>query len=241
MSWLPGWNALYDVDPPWYGTNMDNRQSASLYDPAARFRPPEPTTPWIEARTPPGVQVPPPDFVLRVTGQFDHPSAATCRRTLNRAGWVPAPPPGAGVPIEVAEDSVRWCREQFVVAGWEIVKGPEGRPFDPSKPQLHRVPEAPPGIPVACGGVGMPPLRVRIDPIQVDPVWIETGGPGRSILFFGPEFRLDLGPPARIVGPGGLELVDGDVVDPDRGRPGLSVCPGGAVVWFTVAGIGVGG
>lgn len=232
-SWLPGRTSLYDVDPTWYGTNADNSMSASLYDPAAEFRPPAPTTPWVDARTPPGVAVPPPDFLLKVSGQFDHPSAAGCRRWLNRAGWNPAPPPGAGVPIEAVEDSVRWCREQFVVAGWDIVEGPEGRPFDARNPQLHRVPAPPPGVPVACGGVGMPPLHVRIDPSQVDPVWIETGQ-HRSLVFFGPEFRLDLGPPPRIVGPGGLELVDGDIVDPDRGRPGLSVCPGGEVVSFTV-------
>jgi hypothetical protein len=232
-SWLPAVWPVYDTDPAWYGTSADNRRTVSVFGGGARARPPDRSIPWLDVRTPPEVPVPPPDFIVRVSGQFDHPSAASCRRTLNRVGWNPAPPPGAGVPIEAADDSVLWCRSQFVVSDWDVVQGPERRPVDPARPQLHRIDPPPPGVPVACGGVGMPPLVVRIDPTALDPVWLEPGGLGRSLVFFGPEFRLEPGPPAQVTGPANVVLRDGDVVDPDRGRPGLEVCPGGEVVTFT--------
>ncbi|HEV8490324.1 MAG TPA: hypothetical protein VGQ58_11115 [Candidatus Limnocylindrales bacterium] len=146
----------------------------------------------------------------------------------------PRPPPGAGLPLESREDSARWCRQQFVLSGWEVMAGPEGRPLDPARPQLHRSPLPPPGVPVACGGVGMPPLRLRIDLDRLDPVWLDVAGGSRSLAFFGPEFLVEVGEEPRITTPGGLVLIDGDVIDPDRGRPGLAVCPGGSVVAFSV-------
>ena len=81
-----------------------------------------------------------------------------------------------GPPAEAAADSVQWCREQFVVSAWQPLLGPEGRPVDPADPQLHRSEfRAPPGVVTACGGVGMPPLTIRIDPAQWIRSWVESG------------------------------------------------------------------
>jgi hypothetical protein len=163
-----------------------------------------------------------------VTGRFDDASAAGCRRTLANGGA------GIGLPDEAPADSVTWCRQQFVVSGWEVVLGSEGRPFDPRDPQLHRRELAPPaGVPLGCRGVGVPPLTIRIDPSQVEPVWVETPGGHRSVAVFGPTFRL-ADNPLRVEAGNSAALVNGDVVDPDRGKPGIAVCPGGDVVSFDV-------
>jgi hypothetical protein len=233
-SWFPVEVPSYDTDPAWYGTNADLAGSTSLFDPGpALFGPdarisPQAAGAWIDARVPPDVQPPPLGVYLRVTGQFDHPSAAGCRRSL---------PNGAanlGLPVEAGADSVRWCQWQFVVTGWQALVGSEGRPIDLNDPQLHRREfRPPPGVVIACAGVGMPPLTVRIDPSQAEPVWIETPGGRRSVAQFGPEFRLLLNP-ARVQSTTGVTLVDREVLDPDRGKPGISICPGGAVITFSV-------
>lgn len=224
---------IYDVNPIWYGTNAGPPTTA-LFDPGpARFGPDATTNPdgagaWIEPRVPPGVAPLPLGLYLRVTGHFDDRSAAGCNRAV--AGVVP----GRGVPAEAAADSVQWCREQFVVSGWQALLGPEGRPIDPADPQLHRREfRLPPGMLLACGGVGMPPLTIRIDPTQADPVWIALPGGRRSVAQFGSEFRILLDPP-RVQSTTGVTLVDGEILDPDKGKPGLSICPGGATVTFDV-------
>jgi hypothetical protein len=165
---------------------------------------------------------------LRVTGHFDDPTAADCTRA------VAVGVPGRGVPVEGQSDSVQWCREQLVVSAWQALLGPEGRPIDPRDPQLHRREfRIPPGVLLACGGVGMPPLTIRIDPTQPDPVWIALPGGRQSVAQFGQEFRVLLDPP-RVQSTTGVTLVDGEVLDPDKGKPGLSICPGGEVVTFDV-------
>jgi hypothetical protein len=219
---------LYDVDPPWYGRNQD--RGITLFDPGpARFGPDATTHPatagsWIDARVPPTVAALPEAFFLRVTGHFDDPGAAGCRRT------------GIGAPAEAAADSVQWCREQFVVSSWQPLLGPEGRPIDVLATQLHRHEFRPaPGVVLGCGGVGMQELTVRIDPAQLDPVWVESGpGRFRSLAVFGPEFRLLLNPP-RVESTTGVILADGERLDPDRGKPGLALCPGGETISFDVA------
>ena len=233
-SWFPVEVPSYDTDPAWYGRNADLAGSTSLFDPGpALFGPdarsfPEAAGAWIDARVPPDVGRPPLGVYLRVTGQFDHPSAAQCRRTL---------PNGAanlGLPDEAAADSVQWCRGQFVITGWQALVGSEGRPIDVNDPQLHRREfKVPPGAVLACAGVGMPPLTVRIDPSQAEPVWIETPGGRRSVAQFGPEFRMFLNP-ARVQSTTGVTLVDREVLDPDRGKPGLAICPGGDLITFSV-------
>jgi hypothetical protein len=183
---------------------------------------------WIDARVPPAAGDLPVGMYVRVTGRFGDPAANDCTRQRNPIQG----PPGSGVPLEAKADSVQWCREQFVVSDWEVLLGPEGRPIDLAAPQLHRMPVAPVGVEVGCAGVGMPPLTIRIDPSRVNPVWIETPGGGRSIATFSRAFRLVLGDVPAVVGPNGVVLVDREVVDPDRGKPGLPVCPGGQVVGF---------
>ncbi len=231
-TWLPGTVATYDVDPAWYGTNLDAAGTTSLFDPGPiGFGPGATVTPdqagsWIDARLPPDVPRLPVGVLLRVTGQFDDPTAATCHRTLPN-GFA-----SMGLPVEAAEDSVSWCRRQFVVDEWQPVLGSEGRPFDPADPQLHRnefVP--PPGAAMACGGVGMPPLTIRIDPTQVEPVWIELPTGRRSVARFSSAFRL-LPNPTRVQATDGATLVDREVLDPDRGKPGIVICPEGDVVEF---------
>ena len=224
---------LYDVDPAWYGTNA-GPATAALFDPGpARFGPaatlsPEAAGAWIEPRVPPDVPLLPFGLFLRVTGQFDHPSAAGCRRAIPNAIA------GMGLPAEAAAESAQWCREQFVVSAWQALLGPEGRPIDLADPQLHRREFAvPPGARLACGGVGMPPLTVRIDLAQPDPVWIETPGGHRSMARFGPEFHLR-SDPVRVEATNGVTLVSGEILDPDKGKPGLALCPGGDVISFDV-------
>jgi hypothetical protein len=233
-SWFAAEVPSYDTDPAWYGTNADLAGSTSLFDPGpALFGPDARTAPqaaggWIDARVPPDVPRLPLGVYLRVTGQFDHPSAAGCRRSL---------PNGAanfGLPVEAPSDSVQWCQWQFVVTGWSALVGSEGRPIDPNDPQLHRQEfRPPPGMTVACAGVGMPPLTVRIDPSQPEPVWIETPGGRRSVAQFGPEFRMFLNP-ARVQSTTGVTLVDREVIDPDRGKPGITICPGGNLITFSI-------
>jgi hypothetical protein len=231
-SWLPGVVPTYDVDPAWYGTNADPAGTTSLFDPGpVAFGPGAATTPeaagaWIDARVPPTVPRIPLGVLVRVTGRFDDPSAAGCRRSRPNGGAA------AGIPVEAAPDSIDWCREQLVVSAWQVVLGAEGRPFDPADPQLHRfefVP--PPGAQIGCGGVGMEPFIVRIDAEQVEPVWLDVGRGRRAIAVFGPTFHL-LPDPERVQATTGPFLLDGEVVDPDRPKAGLGVCPGGDVVTF---------
>ena len=231
-SWSPGEWSNYDVAPRWYGTNSDPGNTISLFDAG-----PEPMAQgaatnaeaagaWIDARIPPNVDPPPRGLYLRVTGAFDDPSAAGCVRTTQG---------GAGLPTEAPADSIEWCRLQFVVSHWEALLGPEGRPIDLAAPQLHRfaIPNVQPGMALACGGVGMPPLTIRIDLSKVDPVWIQLPGGRTSIASFDRTFQIVLGDPPRVAGPNGVVLVDGEVLDPDRGKPGLGLCPEGDVVTFS--------
>jgi hypothetical protein len=225
---------MYDTQPRWDGRNGD--PGIALYDPGEVKIGPgailsaSEARGWLEARVPPNVAALPVGFYLRVHGHYGDPSADGCSRTLTGA----APFPGA--PVEAPADSVAWCHSQLVVTGWEPLLGPEGRPVDPAAPQLHRrefVP--PPGAVVACGGVGMATLTVRIDPGAVDPVWIESGPEHRrSVAVFGNAFGLALDPP-RVVAANGVTLVDGEQLDPDRSRPGLELCPGGDVIWFDIS------
>lgn len=226
-------SATYDVDPRWYGRNAD--PGVTLFDPGpARFGPDAKTSAvaagaWIDARVPPAVAPLPLGIVVRVTGHFDDPTAAGCRRAVRAAVA------GLGAPPEAAADSAQWCREQFVVAAWQPLLGAEGRPFDLRDPQLHRREfRLEPGVLLACGGVGMQPLTLRIDPGQIDPVWVESGpNRFRSQAVFGNEFRLLLDP-VRVQATTGVTLVDGELIDPDHGKPGLELCPGGETIWFDV-------
>jgi len=237
-TWVPAGYASYDVDPGWYGTANDLGRTVALFDggvdPFGRDAPTSAETAgsWIDARVPPAVDVPPAGMVVRVTGRFGDPSADTCVRRRN-PDVAAVGPPGSGLPTEAMADSVEWCREQFVVSDWEVLLGPEGRPIERDAPQLLRTWSfSHPGVETACGGVGMPQLTFRIDPDRVDPVWIDLPGGDHSLARFGRGLRLVLGAGPAVVGDNGVRLVDGEIVDPDRAKPGLAVCPEGPVVDF---------
>jgi len=239
-TWLPVWYSSYEVDPSWYATT-DRRRSVAIFDPGSDpFGRDAPETPeragfWIDARVPPEVGEVPLGMIVRVTGRFGDPTANGCTRRREPA-MAALGPPGAGLPDEAKADSIEWCREQFVVGDWDVLLGPEGRPIELAAPQLLRSAwlDPQPGVPVACGGVGMPMLTMRIDPTRVDPVWIETPDGARSLARFGHGFTLQLEPGPVIVATNGVTLVDREIVDPDRGKPGLMVCPEGYVVEFGV-------
>jgi hypothetical protein len=238
-TWLPASYASYDVDPAWYGLENDMRRSVALFDggvdPFAKDAPrlAEAAGSWIDARVPPTVELPPAGMLVRVTGRFGDPTANTCSRRPN-PDVAAAGPPGSGLPAEAKADSVEWCREQFVVSGWQVLLGPEGRPIERDAPQLLRGWDfnQPPGVQVACGGVGMAQLTFRIDADRVDPVWIDVAGGGTSLARFGRGLRLSLGPMPAVVGDKGVRLVDREILDPDRGKPGLAICPEGDVIDF---------
>jgi hypothetical protein len=241
-TWLLASWPAYDVDPGWYGTNRDPGDTVSAFDggpdPFGAGAPLDAARAGggIDVRIPPTVEPPPLGMVVRFRGQFGDPSAENCTRTYRppvNPGQVVQP--GWGYPPEDPAASVEWCRDQFVAGGWEVVLGPEGRPIDLARPQLHRrAVDPPPGGVSACGGVGMPPLTIRIDPSKVDPVWIETPGGGRSLARFTRAFQLVLGDEPIVAGQNGVVIVNGEVLDPDRGKPGLAICPGGEVVDFEV-------
>ena len=183
--------------------------------------------------------MPPVGMVVRVTGHFDDPAAATCTRRLNlELGPGQVVQPGWGVPPEDPLVSQDWCRDQFVVSSWEVALGPEGRPIDLAAPQLHRMPafDLPPGAVMACGGVGMPPLTVRIDLSQIDPVWLDVQGGGRSVAIFSQDFRLVSQVVPTILAANGVTLVNGENLGANGEKAGLEICTEGETVEFWLAG-----
>ncbi len=222
--------AAYDVTPAWFGGRGDPLAVIGLADPERAFGMyPDTTGPWLDAVVAPGVPMPPMDVDARVTGRFDHPAAAACRRTAGIPAIDPPPPAGAGPPPEAPADSVSWCRGRFVITGWTITAGPERQPPVPGQVQLHRSPFG--GV---CAGVGMDgPLTFRIDPAQPDPVWIERpGDPLRIIPRFSNRFTFVLDPEPGISDGAGLVIRDGTEFDPEIGFPGHSTCPGGRTIDF---------
>jgi hypothetical protein len=220
--------AAYDVEPAFFGGRNEEGVTVSL----APTGGPERLRPWpddtaIDAVWAPGVEAPPVDFDLRITGQFAHPDAEACQRTRDMEGLNKPPPPGSGVPAEAAADSAAWCRSRFVITDWSILAGPERRPLAPGEVQLHRNN----GV-NACGGVGMPPLTFRIDIRETDPVWIDTGHGFRIIPTFSDAFRFVPGPEPGIADASGVVIRDGTRVDPDADFAGHVVCPMGSVVSF---------
>lgn len=136
---------------------------------------------------------------------------------------------GSGLPDESPEDSVAWCRGRFVITGWTPVAGPERRPVVQGEVQLHRIAGG-----NACAGVGMGPLRFRIDPEEADPIWLEQGeaGRGRIIPLFSPAFHVVTDPVLAVADASGAVIEDGTPVNPDADFHGHFVCPMGDVVSF---------
>lgn len=220
----------YAVDPAWYGGSEDRSVTVSLSTGGGALRlVPDDRVAWIDAQTAPGVDRLPLDFDVRVTGQFDHPSAMTCRRTVDAVRRPAGVRAGSGLPDESPEDSVAWCRGRFVITGWTPVAGPERRPVVQGEVQLHRIAGG-----NACAGVGMGPLRFRIDPEEADPIWLEQGeaGRGRIIPLFSPAFHVVTDPVLAVADASGAVIEDGTPVNPDADFHGHFVCPMGDVVSF---------
>jgi hypothetical protein len=120
----------------------------------------------------------------------------------------------------------------MVIEQWTPLLGPEDRPIDPGNPQLHRHP-AGNGV---CEGVGMGPLVFRIDPAQLDPVWLEPAGGNsrfRIIPNFGPGFRAAFTPDLVILDAANQVVAsDGTPVNPDGKLAGHSICATGRAVLF---------
>ena len=231
-SWLVGDWVPYQTEPAWLGTEIGEMRSISLYESGGgEFpRPPDPRVPWLDARVPPDLEMPPAGMTLLVEGRFTDPQIEGCSRMRDRSGPPPLPPTG-GLPDEDPDASDTWCRGQFVLRSWEILLGPEGRPPVAGEVQLHRTTFEG----GACAGVGMPMLRFHMDPGAADPIWLEAEGePGRSIPVFGPGFRAETQPELRIVGPRGEVLAThGTILNPDQPLGPYAVCPMGETVSIT--------
>lgn len=211
----------YDVSPAFFG-DADAPTTVGLSaDPNARLSPwSNPDDPILPIGPGPAVDPIPLGFDVKVTGQFDFPGAATCRRSQ---------PKGMGtVPLESAADSASWCRARFIVTRWDIVNGPEGRSPVAGEMQLHRHPASD-----ACGGVGMPALTLHIDPTAVDAVWLTAEGFDAPIIAsFSDAFTAVTEPEPSIIDGKGLVLTDGMQINPDADLGGHMVCPTGPVVYF---------
>lgn len=231
-SWLVGHWVPYEIEPTWLGTVVGDVRSISLYQSGGgEFpRPPDPRVPWLDARVPPDLEMPPAGMTLLVEGRFNDPRIAGCRRTVDRSGPPPRPATG-GLPDEDGDTSDTWCRGQFVVRSWEILLGPEGMPPVVGEVQLHRTPFEG----GECGGVGMPMLRFHMDLSEADPIWLEAEGePGRSIPIFGRGFRAETEPELHVVGPrGDVVATHGTVLNPDEPLGPYVVCPMGETVSIT--------
>lgn len=232
QSWRPGYWTPYRTDPAWLGSGDGGDRSVSLFENGGGMfpRPPDARTPWIDARVPPDLEMPPVGMTLRVEGRFDHPAAADCARTRDRSG-PPPQPPLSGIPDEEPDASALWCRGQLVLTDWEVLLGPEGRPPVAGEVQLHRA-QVENG---ACAGVGMPMMRFRMDLRQADPIWLEAEGFGQRIVpVFGRAFRAVAVPDLAILDERGRVVArDGTPLDPDQPFAGHFVCPMGDTVSIT--------
>lgn len=231
-SWLVGHWVPYETEPAWLGTGIGEVRSISVYESGGgEFpRPPDHRVPWLDARVPPDLEMPPAGMTLLLEGRFNDPQIEGCSRTRDRSGPPPSPPTG-GLPDEDRDASETWCRGQFVLRSWEILLGPEGRPPAVGEVQLHRTTFEG----GECGGVGMPMLRFHMDPTAADPIWLEAvGEPGRSIPIFGRGFHAESEPELHIVGPrGDVVAQHGTLLNPDEPLGPYAVCPGGSAVTIT--------
>jgi hypothetical protein len=192
----------YDVDPTWL-SGWRERPGFSIRN--------EPFGEPIDVQLPDGVEAPPIDFVIELTAHAADPAARSCTRSVN----------DFEVLVEAPADSVLWCVARMVAERWTATLGPERRPIDPADPQLHRFKGG-----GACAGVGSGPLRFRMDPNALEPVWLEGEGGFRKIPWFTAQFEPRFQPELVIVdGAGKVVASDGQVVNPDGLLLGHSMCP----------------
>lgn len=219
---LPVW---YRVAPEWWGDQQAaSLPTVSVHAGAAQRNPnPGEAARFLDLQLPPGLDHPPLEFEIEFVVHAADADAPDCSRLTDAFSLVPPEGP---------EDGLLWCSSRLVVEQWTPIVGPEGRPIDATRPQLHRHPAR--GGLAACGGVGMPPLTLRIDPLALDPVWLETAPGGPPIIAsFSPEFALRFLPePVLVDGAGRVVGRNGTAVDPDRALAGHAICPGGLVVSF---------
>lgn len=200
----------YDVRPEWLSGWHQRGASFSIRDAAVG----EP----IDVVTDDG-NVPPPDFTIELTAHVADPAAEGCVRT----------PTTDSSPSETREDGVRWCQTRVVSDSWVAVLGPEGRPIDKSKPQLHR------HQPLnACAGTNGGVLTFRINAAALDPVWLEHEPGGEHVVAtftdaFQPAFQPDL---VIVDATGSVVARDGTQFDPDRGLAGHFTCHSATQVTF---------
>jgi hypothetical protein len=165
------------------------------------------------------VEVPPIGFVIELTMHAADPAARSCVRTVNSDEDPPERP----------QDSVRWCASRLVADRWTAKLGPEGRPIDPAHPQLHRIEGS--GV---CSGVNSGPMTFRMDPMALDPVWLEGTGGYRLIPRFTDKFQPAFEPDFVIVNGAGVVIArDGLRINPNEGSmTGAYLCPTGVSVDF---------
>jgi hypothetical protein len=177
----------------------------------------------LDLQLPPGLERPPVGFQVQLTAHVADPASGSCVRM---SGDV------LGNNVDDSRDGHLWCTTRLVVEQWTPLLGPESRPIDPGNPQLHRHP-ASGGV---CAGVGLPALVFRMDPSQLDPVWLEpVDGPSqvRIIPSFGPGFRAVFTPELAILDARGQVVAkDGTFVNPDSALSGHAICPTGLAVYF---------
>lgn len=204
-TWSAALPVSYDIEPSWLGAWGRGTGSFSLKGQAGAS---------VEVRVPPGLEPPPLDITVRAEVHLADPAAATCTRSTA----------DQDVPVEAGADSRLWCTVQLVADRWEPVLGPEGQPFDPKTPQLHR--SEPFSV---CAGINMGSLTFRTDPNRLDPVWLEAIDGGQPILaWFGPEFHVAFTPDLVVVDDAGRVVArDGLTVDPDIDLAGHTLCPTG--------------
>ena len=199
----------YDVDPTWL-SGWRERRGFSIRN--------EPFGVPIDVQLPDAVEAPPNGFVVELTAHLADPAARSCTRSVNDFEDT----------VEAPADSVLWCVARVVAERWTATLGPERRPIDPTDPQLHRFKGG-----GACAGVSSGPLRFRMDPNALDPVWLEGEGGYRKIPWFTGEFEPRFQPELVIVdGAGRVVASDGQVINPDGLLLGHSMCPTLQGVYF---------
>jgi hypothetical protein len=212
---LPTW---YQITPAWLGEqNGPVDSTISLHDAGPRLG-----GSALDLQVPPDLERPPFEFQIEVTAHVGDPASGSCVRSDDQTSLVPPDDP---------RDGHIWCATRFVIEQWTPLLGPEDRVIDPDAPQLHRHPAGN----GACAGVGMAMLVFRMDPTQLDPVWLEViGGNGfRIIPSFDPSFRVTLAPNLEIIDASGqVVATDGTVVNPDGRLSGHFICPTGRIVFF---------
>jgi hypothetical protein len=218
---LPTW---YRIAPTWLGDQngaVDSTISLSNRGPrddqgAVAFG-------SFELQLPPGLERPPFEFQVAVTAHVADVESSGCVRSTDSLSLVPRDDPRSGH---------IWCATRMIVEQWIPLLGPEDRPIDAGNPQLHRH-LAGNGI---CAGVGMRPLVFRVDPSQLDPVWLEPAGGDshfRIIPNFGPGFRAAFTPELVILDAADQVVArDGTPVNPDGELAGHAICATGSAVSF---------